>query len=148
MEKSLKKNLRGIQRVPSLVFQNPNNQSLMHYNLEDYEICSVEPMHDLSGHIKNLLSELPHHLDKIERKFFENAYEISFGGRDNNRACDYRRGLIELAATLKNKISDNENLEILLTLIEIQRILYSNALERRPRQILQLPHDFQAFPPG
>ena len=138
MNKELKKELRGIQRVPSLCFPNPTIQELTDSNIESYEISSVEPMHDIAGHTKNILAEFGHHLDKEEKQFFDKAYNISFGNRDNNRACDYRRGLIELAIVMKDHISDYETLEVLLTLIEIQRILYSHADTRTPRQILQL----------
>ena len=137
MMKSLKKELRGVQRVPSLIYQNPKKEALINNNIADYEMCSVEPMHDIAGHIKNVLTEFPNHLDKPEKECFEKAYNVSFGSKENNRACDYRRGLIELTFAIKDEISDYETLEILLTLIEIQRILYSDADERTPRQILQ-----------
>ena len=95
-------------------------------------------MHDIAGHTKNLLTEFPHHLHKEEKELFDKTYEISFGARDNNRACDYRHGLIEPTLAMRDHNSDFETYEILLTLVEIQRILYSSVDNRTPLQILQL----------
>ena len=49
--------LRGGQRVPTLLSQNPT-KSLSFLNLQDYEILDCEPLHDLKGHYYNLLTEL------------------------------------------------------------------------------------------
>ena len=134
----MKTELRGIQRIPSLLFHSPSVNAIINLHLENYEVCSVEPMHDIAGHTKNILLEYSHILDEEEREIYKKAYEISFGQKDNIRACDYHRGLIELTLVMNNYISDYETLELLLTLIEIQHILYASAGTRTPRQILKL----------
>ena len=50
--------LQGAQRVPTLLTLNPT-QSLDSINLSRYEILDCEPLHDLKGHLYNLLPEIP-----------------------------------------------------------------------------------------
>ena len=61
IQKALTSDLRGQKRVPALLYCSPES-SLKHLNLEDYEVLPCEPMHDIAGHIGNVLQELPHHL--------------------------------------------------------------------------------------
>ena len=51
--------LQGAQRVPTLLTLNPT-QTLDTLNLSRYEILDCEPLHDLKGHLYNLLPEIPH----------------------------------------------------------------------------------------
>ena len=51
--------LEGAQRVPTLLALNPT-QSLASLNLETYEVLDCEPLHDMKGHLNNLLPEIPH----------------------------------------------------------------------------------------
>ena len=67
----LKKELRGTKRVPVLLFANPL-VDLKILGLNKYEMSMVECMHDIAGHIDNVLVELPHHL-KIDDKQKVNA---------------------------------------------------------------------------
>ncbi len=59
LSQTLQEILKGIQRVPSLLLQNPT-QPLSDLNLEDYTVLDSEPLHDLKGHLHNILVELPH----------------------------------------------------------------------------------------
>ena len=58
----LKETLKGIQRVPTLLLNNPT-ETLTQVHLEGYTILDCEPLHDIKGHIDNLLQELPHILE-------------------------------------------------------------------------------------
>ena len=51
--------LRGIVRVLALLLAD-TTQSLTALNLQRYEVVASEPLHDLKGHITNLITELPH----------------------------------------------------------------------------------------
>ena len=55
----LDRTLRGVTRVPALLLPNPT-KSLTSLNLERYEILASEPLHDIKGHILNLITELPY----------------------------------------------------------------------------------------
>lgn len=51
--------LQGVQRVPTLLTLDPT-QSLASINLSMYEILDCEPLHDIKGHLQNLLPEIPY----------------------------------------------------------------------------------------
>ena len=48
LTQTLKNNLKGVQRVPSLLLTNPT-ESLADLNLEHYHVLECEPLHDLKG---------------------------------------------------------------------------------------------------
>ena len=54
----LKSILEGVQRVPSLLLSCPTSE-LKQFNLQRYSILPCEPLHDLKGHLNNLLSNVP-----------------------------------------------------------------------------------------
>ena len=51
--------LCGVQRVPTILINNPL-QTLSQLHLPFYTVLDCEPLHDLKGHLINLLTELPH----------------------------------------------------------------------------------------
>ena len=58
LDQELKDLLKGTQRMPSLLVQNPDS-ALSDLCLEHYESSTVECMHDVSGHIDQIMEELP-----------------------------------------------------------------------------------------
>ena len=134
--KMLQNEMNGIQRVPALMY-NDAFKSLEEVNLQNYEILPCEPLHDITGHIKNLFAELPTHLPKEEKKLFNTTVHASFDGKDCKRGCDYRASLIKLCSVLYQKVSHNVY-KILTTLCEIQQILYAKEISRTSETILRL----------
>ena len=67
LKELLEYEMHGIQRLPALMFTKPR-YTLEELNLSRYEILSNEPLHDVSNHVKNIYSELPHHFNKKEKK--------------------------------------------------------------------------------
>ena len=55
MQALLTAELKGAQRVPSLLVLNPT-QSLRDLHLQDYEVLDCEPLHDYKGHAYNFKS--------------------------------------------------------------------------------------------
>ena len=137
MNKLLRHHLKGVQRVPSLFYSSPSIHNFHELHLENYEVSGVEPLHDIAGHIKNIIEEIPYHLDIEARKRFDEFLQTSLGQKDTKRSCDYRLALIELTYQLRYLIND-DILQVLLTLIEIQRILYLPAEKRTAREVLKL----------
>ena len=137
MNKLLRHHLNGVQRVPSFFYSTPSINNFHELHLENYEVSGVEPLHDIAGHIKNIIEEIPYHLDVEARKKFNEFLQTSLGQKDTKRSCDYRLALIELTYHLRYVIND-DILELLLTLIEIQRILYFPAEKRTTREVLKL----------
>ena len=127
------KGLRGTKRVPVLLFANPL-VDLKILGLNKYEMSMVECMHDIAGHIDNVLVELPHHL-KIDDKQKVNAMlQVYNAEKDKKRCCEI---LLHLTQCLYHKI-DGKVHKLLKTLSEIQRILYVGDDFRKAKEILRL----------
>ena len=104
--------LKGVQRVPTLLLDNPT-QLLSDLNLQHYTILDCEPLHDLKGHLANLFTELPFVID------------------DQSLARECKQ-MIDIHLS-----KDNVTM-LLLTIVEISKILYADDVERTPRSILRL----------
>ena len=134
-EKLLAEELHGIQRVPALLYNAPN-QTMESINCQNYEILPFEPLHDIGKHIENVFVELPSHLTKDEEKPMLDVIEVSLNGKDTKRTFDYRCSLIQVAQHTRGKINPKAQ-ALLDTLVEIQAIAYSSDEKRTPRQVLR-----------
>lgn len=137
MEELLAEEMCGIQRVPALLFNSPQS-SLESLALNKYEILPAEPLHDVGHHIENVLSELTNHLESEEAKILKDAIDLCMGNKDSKRTVDYRIALIKTTgyAHQSDKVSQ-QTLDLLDSLVEIQRILYLPDDERCQSTILR-----------
>ena len=83
LKEKLTKEMHGMQRVPSLFFNNPEGD-INSFGLSSYEILACEPLHDIMNHIKNLFLEIPHHID--DKSKLKDFIEASFNGKDCQRS--------------------------------------------------------------
>lgn len=58
LQQELSRVLKGVQRVPTLLLQNPP-QPLGDLNLDRYTILDCDPLHNLKGNLANVFTELP-----------------------------------------------------------------------------------------
>ena len=89
LQDELISHLNGVHRVPFLMMNN-HNKSLSEFNLQDYEVVSLEPLYDIKEHSHNILTELPNHLNESELKIFNTVTEYVQGSKERLRGCDYR----------------------------------------------------------
>ena len=137
LEHLLAEKMHEIQRLPALLVNNPQTP-LKDLCLNQYEILLVEPLHDISHHIENVLIELPHHLNSKEKKIIEETVTTCMQGKDNKRGCDHRLALIQTTAYLQQKALVSEApLKVLQTLTELQRVLYCSEEARCPQLVLR-----------
>ncbi|XP_066928359.1 uncharacterized protein [Clytia hemisphaerica] len=130
----LSEKMCGNHRVPALVFNHPT-KPLSDHNLDSYEVLPVEPLHVIKEHIKNLLDEIPEHLDRNAKKHFKDLKKISFNGKEAKRGCDYRESIVSLCQTLPKSFP---YIELLETLCEITELLYQYEDKRTVQSILRL----------
>ncbi|KAK3715334.1 hypothetical protein QZH41_010105 [Actinostola sp. cb2023] len=135
MQAELSSEMKGRKRVPALLYFNPK-ATLESINIEDYEVLTCEPMHDLSGHINNILQELPCHLPERESALMKDTVKLASEGKDKKRACDQRCSLIIASSQLRKKVTLQVQ-QLLDTLVDMQEMLYASADLRSPRQILR-----------
>ncbi|CAB4002556.1 Hypothetical predicted protein [Paramuricea clavata] len=137
LQNLLSRKMRGKQRVPTLLFHNPQ-QKLSELGLTDYEILPCEPLDDVGHHIENIFTELPHHLNDKESKAMVESLELCLGSKDQKRTAYYRSAVVKTAGHLsqQNVLSEKPH-AIINTLVEMQRILYAAEYLRCPSLILR-----------
>ena len=131
LEKILVKEMHGIQRGPALLVN--NNEEFD--KIKQYEVLASEPMHDIAGDWKNLIEELPCHLNKQQKELFQNVASIALH-KESKRAVDYRKAGIYLCLHLKGRININVY-KILLSGCELQEMLYAGEEKRTLNSILR-----------
>ena len=92
MEYALTQKFCGVQMVPGLLYGHEFKE--IRNFLPDYEILPVETCQDIPGHMKNMYTELPHHLNQNEKEILEHAINTSFAKKDTKRSADYRKSII------------------------------------------------------
>ena len=122
MKDMLADEMHGIQRLPALLFYHPEI-SFSAAKLNFYEILNNEPLHDISNHIKNIHEELPHLVEKTDRKEVEATIKSSFNGAEAKNAANYRKSLLIVTHLFLENYQNHFLTEILLSLTEIQQIL-------------------------
>ena len=134
---TLKTYLKGAKRVPILIMNDPL-VDLKTLNLEKYEICTLECMHDIASHIENVLKQLPNFIENETHKVkYVDLFEALSSEKDRKRCCDWRRILLVMTLQLYQQINGKIH-KLLRTLSEIQRILYLDEDSRTTKQILRL----------
>ena len=136
LQQTLHKALHGVQRVPSLLIHDPM-QDLSKLHLEQYQVLDCEPLHDLKGHISNLLTELPSILEPNITKHYKKVLDVGLS-KEKKTGADYRLTLIHLVAVMHKHNAPTKVCAILETLAEISRLLYLRENERTNREILRL----------
>ena len=106
-------------------------------NLEHYTILDCEPLHDLKGHLQNLLDELPKVLNKALGTEVKALLDTDLG-KDMKTGGDYRLASIHLLTLLKKRTSQIDILHLIQTIVKISEILYADDNKRTPRSVLRL----------
>ena len=94
----LKKVLRGAKRLPVPL------SDLSSLGLVNYEITSIECMHDIANHIDNLLVELPNHIRPEDRSKMTHLLGILNTEKAVKRCCDERKILLQVMKGLQYEI--------------------------------------------
>lgn len=134
LQEELRTILKGVHRVPTLLLTNPT-QPLSELNLHRYTILNSEPLHDLKGHLSNLLMEIPHLLENSHKKC-KQFMTATFGEKVSG--ADMRAGVIHLSLLLKKLGVQQVVQDLLDTIIRIGEILYADDSKRTPQRILAL----------
>ncbi len=108
--------------------------------LDGYTVLDCEPLHDLKGHLINLLLEIPPILDSENKRIVTELLQILLLAKKQNgySGSDLRICLIELDCLVQS-LDVREDVKLLLrTAVQISKTLYSSDDKRSPKTILQL----------
>lgn len=101
-------------------------------------MIASEPLHDLKGHIINLITELPHVLPPGETATKCNLLINCCLAKEKKSGADLRRVVIQIYLLLKDLDCSSKILLLLQTIIKMGEISYSLDDCRSPRQLLQM----------
>ena len=96
----LKNILEGVQRVPSLLLSCPTSE-LKQFNLTKYSILPCEPLHDLKGHLNNLLPNVPTLLTgELKTNVHDVIQKCVYWKDSGHTGADMRVGLLRVYSML------------------------------------------------
>ena len=87
LEEEVKDHLKGVKRIPALLFSCQTSQS-DDIGLKGYDVLSSESLRDLKEHIKNILEEIKHHPGEQELEILNQVLESTIEQKDKVRGCD------------------------------------------------------------
>ncbi len=136
LQEKLTEILEGAQRVPSLLVLSPM-QTLTELNLSQYEVLDCEPLHDMKGHLLNILPEIPPLLSEPLRSECQQILDTTF---THNKVSGALLRVAAIKLHLKLIRSDAHKQVKLLaeTAIRISEILYMSDAKRCPKTVLRL----------
>ena len=136
LEKEFDELRRGIVNVPALL-QGMPEKPLSELNLQQYEISPIEPLHDLKGHLSNLIDEVEVAVTGLAKQKIQHICS-SVLAKETLRGSDYRKGAVLILLALEETQPTSELTAVIRTAVEICEILYTNPEKRTRRSILRL----------
>ena len=121
---------RGITNVPALL-QGVPDKSLEEFHLHFYEISLIEPLHDIKGHLSNLIEVLV--MGPVKQKV--NLVCSGVLSKETLRGSDYRKGAILILLALQELQPQSTLTAVVDTAVEI---LYADPEKRSPQSVLRL----------
>ncbi|CAH1240896.1 Hypp6176 [Branchiostoma lanceolatum] len=113
LKSQLKQHLAGASHIPALLYDEQQS-TLKAINLEQYAVSSCESLHNAKEHIKNLLEELPNHVNQQDKASVMEV-QSAFQGKEVMRGSDFRKLLISVTAHLAAHGGDPKVVELLNT---------------------------------
>ena len=132
LQEELTEVMAGQQRVPAILFDEPL-QDLANICCQDYEMLPIEPMHDLAGHLGNIYTSLPHHIDNKQKDSLTSLIKLCIGPKDTPRCADMRASVLKLIPSA----ADYGVEDVLNSFAELQQLLYARESRRTPNAILR-----------
>ena len=129
--------LRGVRRVPSLLMNNPT-QKIEISNLQSYTILECEPLHDVKGHLSNILEELPYLLEIEHAVKCKELLDVDLFKKDTKTGADYRLAAIHQLSLLHRLSAPHKVIKLMETVVVISELLYSDDSKRSPQTVLRL----------
>ena len=115
--------LQSVQRVPTLLTLDPT-QPLSNLNISKYEVLDCEPLHDLKGHLYNLLQEIPYLLPPPLSSECQQLLDTTLPKQKVSGAF-LRVAAIKVMVKLQKSSIDKLLLELLNTIVRVSELLYS-----------------------
>ena len=93
--------LKGVERVPAVLTQTPCVSPEVH-GLSNYQAFPSELLHDIKGHISDVITELSHHCPQEIAEKIRSVTESTVNP-NHSRGCEGRKALMILAKELQDE---------------------------------------------
>ena len=136
LEKAFEEIRLGINNFPALCQNNPE-ATLESLNLQNYEVFPTEPLHDLKGHLGNIIEEtLAITTGETQQKVKE--VKAAVLSKDTVRCSDLHKAVILIYLKLKELNCDVQLTELYRTAVEMSSFCYMHESQRTQRTILRM----------
>ena len=122
--------------MPALL-QGVPQESLDAYGISKYEISPVEPLHDIKGHLSNIIQESRALISGNTKQKIEDICLATIE-KETLRGSDYRKAAILILLALIEFQPTSSLTQLFQTVVEITDLLYSDPGKRTPQAILRL----------
>ena len=137
LQETLTELLAGAQRVPTILILNPT-QPLSNLNLSRYEVLDCEPLHDIKGHLHNLLPEIPHLLPPDLKQQSKRLLDTTIPKQKVSGAALRTASIKLFLKLLQHEEAHPLIVELLRTVVKVSELLYLHDSKRSPKTVLQL----------
>ena len=127
---------RGITNVPALL-QGVPDKTLAEFGLNHYEISPIEPLHDIKGHLSNMIDEIKVLVTGPAKVKVDLVFS-SVLSKETLRGSDYRKAAVLILLALQEFQPQSTITAVLDTAVEITEILYAAPEKRTPKSVLRL----------
>lgn len=136
LEKAFDDIRQGISNFPALLQDQPE-ATLHSLNLQHYKVSPTEPLHDLKGHLGNIIDEAllvasGNALQELKR------IKAAVLTKEAIRCSDLRKAVILMYLKLKELEPNSMLTDLFRTSVEIAKLCYAHDAERTPRAVLCL----------
>lgn len=126
----------GISNFPALLQDEPQAK-LKTLHLENYEVSPTEPLHDLKGHLANIIDETLHIAMGAVREELQKI-KAAVLTKETLRCSDYRKAIILMYVKLRELQPDDLLTDLHRTAVEITNLCYAHDNRRTPKSVLCL----------
>jgi hypothetical protein len=136
LQAELTETLAGVQRIPAILFDEPE-RDIATLGLANYNVITVEPMHDCAANIQNLYDALPNCAPAAAKQQVLDLIRVCKGTKLTPRCKDMRASILKLLLSKDINTYGEIVCKVLTTMSELQGILYQPEIKRTPRLILR-----------
>ena len=129
--------LAGAQRVPTILILDPT-QTLSSLNLPRYEVLDCEPLHDLKGHLHNLLPEIPHLLPPDLKQQCQKLLDTTIPKQKVSGAVLRTASIKLYLKLLQHEATIPQVVQLLRTVVKISELCYLRDSKCTSKNVLQL----------
>ena len=137
LDKELTELQKGISNFPALLQPTPE-ATLESAHLSYYEVFGTEPLHDLKGHLAQIITEAASMATQETHDIIREVQQTVLN-KNTLRCSDYRKATAVIYGKLQKCTSSHPIItELFRTATEISQLMYADDTKRTPKTVLRM----------